>query len=186
MSLNSLALGAAKSEIKQRDAKAQVLAEATQGGGDGIPPGKPRSHNFPNGDAPRDPPSDILSGLTKYIPTESITLYVSTVSAQQALKSIGLTPAFTYWFFVGLTPLLLITLFLRQLAVEGSQWRVKIEQLPWWQVIASTIAFMTWALAVPGNPIISPNDSTQGAVAALAATFVSIFLNIFEPFFKKP
>jgi hypothetical protein len=60
---------------------------------------------------------DVLNGLTKYIPTESITLYIATVSAQQALKSIGLTPAFAYWFFVALTPLLFITLFLQQLAV---------------------------------------------------------------------
>ncbi len=176
MSLNSLAVGAVNSE---------------SGGAGGIPPVSPiaaiSSSGAPSGGARiNPPPSDFLSSLTKYIPTESITLYVSTVSAQQSLEAIGLTPKFTYWFFVGLTPLLMITLFLRQLAISKKNWRIQPAELPWWRIVASTIAFMTWALAVPGNPIISPKDSVQGAVAALAAVFVSAFLNIFEPFFEKP
>lgn len=159
MSLNSLAVGAANSDSKQPANQSDIINNRAS--------------------------DTILSSLTKYIPTESVTLYVSTVSAQQSLKSIGLTPTFTYWFFVCLTPLLMITLFLRQLAIAKKPWRVQPKELPWWHIIASTIAFMTWALAVPGNPIISPNDSVQGAVAALAAVFVSAFLNIFEPFFDN-
>jgi hypothetical protein len=139
-----------------------------------------------SGAIPQPPSKDsALAGLTKYIPTESITLYVSTVSAQEALKTIGLTPAFAYWFCVCLTPLLLITLFLRQLVLAKQPWKIPIIKLPWWQTIASTIAFSVWALAVPGNPIISSSNSAQGVIAALAALFVSMILNIFEPFFER-
>jgi hypothetical protein len=140
-----------------------------------------------NSGAIPQPPSrgDVIAGLTKYIPTESITLYVSTVSAQEGLKSIGLTPTFAYWFLVFVTPLLLITLFLRQLAVAGQPWRIPLVRLPWWRTIASTLAFAVWALAVPGNPIISSSNSAQGGIAAFAALVVSMFLNIFEPFFER-
>jgi hypothetical protein len=139
-----------------------------------------------NGAIPQPPSKgDVLAGLTKYIPTESITLYISIVSAQDGLKSIGLTPAFAYWFLVFLTPLLLITLFLRQLAVAGQPWRIPLVKLPWWKTVASTIAFAVWALAVPGNPIISSSNPIQGGIAGLAALVVSMFLNIFEPFFER-
>ena len=66
------------------------------------------------------PPSrdDNVAGLTKYIPTESITLYIATVSAQKTLSTLvpWLTPTKSYWLFVGLTPLLMLAIFLRKLA----------------------------------------------------------------------
>ena len=59
--------------------------------------------------------------LTKYIPTESLTLYVATVSSQKALSTVlpGLTAEVAYNFFVPLTPLLMLVLFLRKLSVAG-------------------------------------------------------------------
>ena len=57
---------------------------------------------------------DVLAGLTKYIPTESVTLYVAAVSSLTALKDTGITAPMTFWFFICLTPLLMLLLFLRQ------------------------------------------------------------------------
>jgi hypothetical protein len=133
------------------------------------------------------PPSkdDAVAGLTKYIPTESVTLYVATVSAQVVLLGVGLTPHFWYWFFICLTPLLQLVLFLRQLAVAKKNWKVPIKLWPWWRIIASTLAFAVWALAVPGNPIIDTDSATGGVLAGFCALLVSFALNLFSPFFEK-
>lgn len=129
---------------------------------------------------------DVLAGLTKYIPTESITLYIATASAAEALRAYGITASLTYWFFVGFTPVLLLLIFLRHLAVTGTNWKVSVGKWPWWRIIASTVAFAVWALAVPGNPIISPTDTSGGVLAGLAALLVSTLLNIVAPFFERP
>jgi hypothetical protein len=51
-----------------------------------------------NSSTTRQPPSkdDVLAGLSKYIPTESITLYVAAVSSLPALKDTRITPAVTF------------------------------------------------------------------------------------------
>ena len=133
------------------------------------------------------PPSkdDILAGLTKYIPTESITLYIATVSAEASLKDFGLTADVTYWLFVLATPAFMLLLYLRQLAVAQQNWKIPVTQWPWWRIIASTLAFAVWALAVPGNPLVAKDSATGGVVAALAALFVSTLLNLFTPFFEN-
>jgi uncharacterized membrane protein YhaH (DUF805 family) len=134
---------------------------------------------------PETPPNNILANLTKYIPTESVTLYVATVSAQGVLKNYGFTPSCVYMFFVYLTPLLLLILFLQHLAIAKKNWKISPREWPWWKMVASTIAFAGWALAIPGNPVFSPDSATGGVIAGLIALFVSTFLSIFDPFFDK-
>jgi len=128
---------------------------------------------------------DVLTGLTKYIPTESVTLYVAAVSSLPALQSTGVTANNTFWFFVILTPILMLLLFLRQLAIAEQDWKISIKQWPWWKIIASTVAFAVWALAVPGNPLNFVDSDVSGVIAGFAALFVSTFLNILAPFFEK-
>lgn len=142
-----------------------------------------------NAGAIPQPPSqdDSLAGLTKFIPTESITLYVSAVSAQKALQEYAgwLTPSMSYKIVVVLTPILMLILFLRQLAVAGAPWKVPPSKWPIWRMIASTIAFAAWATAVPGNPVVDPASAAGGVVAAFLALFVSLVLNLLSPFFEK-
>jgi hypothetical protein len=80
--------------------------------------------------AMRQPPSkdDVLAGLSKYILTESVTLYVAAISSLSALKDTGITPGVTFWFFVCLTPVLMLLLFLRQLALAGKDWKISVAQ----------------------------------------------------------
>lgn len=135
------------------------------------------------------PPSkdDTLAALTKYIPTESLTLYVATVSSQKALTTLlpWLTAGVAYWFFFVVTPGIMLGLFVRKLAVAGKNWKIHPKDWPWWKMFASAIAFAVWALAVPGNPIIPANSAEGGVVAGLAALFVSTFLNLLSPLFEK-
>ena len=139
------------------------------------------------GAAMPQPPSKeyVLAGLTKYIPTESITLYVAAVSSLPALKETVVTATNTYWFFVCLTPILLLLLFLGHLANAGKDWKISVAHWPWWKIVASTVAFSVWALAVPGNPLNFTDSAMSGVIAGFAALFVSTFLNILTPFFEK-
>jgi len=128
---------------------------------------------------------DVLAGLTKYIPTESVTLYVTAVSSLPALQGSGVTPTIIFWAFICLTPVLMLLLFLRQLAIAGKDWKISVAQWPWWRIIASTVAFGIWALAVPGNPLNFVDSAVSGVIAGFAALFVSTILNILAPFFEK-
>ena len=128
---------------------------------------------------------DVLAGLTKYIPTESVTMYVAAISSLMALQGTGLTTAIAYWFFICFTPVLMLLLFLRQLAIAGKDWKISASQWPWWRIIASTVAFSVWALAVPGNPLNFADATVSGVVSALAALFVSTLLNLLTPFFES-
>lgn len=133
------------------------------------------------------PEKDVLAGLTKYIPTESLTLYVATVSSLQAIEDVApwFTGQIAYTIFVAITPLLMLILFLRTFAVAKQNWKLPPALWPWWRMTASTIAFAVWALAVPGNPLIDAGSATGGVVAGLAAVFVSTILNLVAPFFER-
>jgi hypothetical protein len=112
-------------------------------------------------------------------------LYVAAVSSLPALKEVGITSPIAFWFFICLTPVLMLLLFLRQLALAGKDWNISAAQWPWWRIIASTVAFAVWALAVPGNPLNFVDSAVSGVIAGFAALFVSTFLNILAPFFEK-
>jgi hypothetical protein len=125
-----------------------------------------------------------LNALVGYIPTEVITLYVAALSAQTALHSTFqvIDAATILWFFVALTPLLLLLIYLSKVAATGDalpgpgKW-------PWWKMCAASIAFFVWALAVPGNPYLK---DAAAAVAGLGAMLVSTLLSIMTPIFERP
>lgn len=130
---------------------------------------------------------DSVAALTKYIPTESLTMYVAIVSSQKAVSSVfpAITPASAYALFIILTPLIMLGLYFRGLALAEHEWRISPRLWPWWRMIAATIAFSAWALAIPGNPVIDPGNMAGGAVASLAALFVSVFLSLLAPLFER-
>ncbi len=129
-----------------------------------------------------------IAALTKYIPTESITLYVATLAALPAIATLAtwFTASVAYWLFAALTPVLLLVLKLRQSAIENKNWKLPPGEWPIWRMVASTIAFLVWALAVPGNAIASPADQSVGVIVGFAAATVSWFLNLIEPFVEPP
>lgn len=128
--------------------------------------------------------TNALTALVGYIPTEVITLYVAAISAEAALHAAfnRIDATTILWFFVAVTPVLLLLIYLSKAAAAGellpgpTQW-------PWWKMCAATIAFFVWALAVPGNPYLKDEAS---AVAALGAMLVSTLLNILTPIFERP
>jgi hypothetical protein len=135
---------------------------------------------------PSTPTNNALSMLVKYIPTESVTLYVAAISAVAALKSFwsGITTAHIYWFFAGLTPVIFILVFLGKRRTIRLPLFPPVREFPWWKVTACTVAFIVWALAVPGNPYISGDSA--GAVVGFFAIFISTILSLLEPIFDRP
>jgi hypothetical protein len=125
-----------------------------------------------------------IAALTKYIPTEVITLYIATVSALPAMQGEweSLTSNHLYYGFAILTPILFVLIFFNQLAVDQKPYPA-FPQWPWWRIFASTVAFCVWALAVPNNPFLA--TKTAGVLAGLGAAFVSMLLSIIGPIVER-
>lgn len=123
--------------------------------------------------------------LTKYIPTESITLYVASMAALPAFKDSY--PFFSslmfYWFFAFLTPIILWVVDFGQFKKIVPTDSSEQYKLPVWNMSASFVAFLCWALAVPNGPYL--NTVAGGVLAALMALFISTFLGLIEKVVAK-
>jgi hypothetical protein len=133
-----------------------------------------------------------LDGLVKYIPTESITLYLAATAAFSSLTKTPPTPGAKaaptldpmclYWGFVVLTPILFVLIYLGKRRSQNLPLLPDtIAGWPWWKLIASTIAFMVWALAVP--PLVTGDlgKITVAFGALLVSTLLSLIGGVVEP-----
>ncbi len=115
--------------------------------------------------------------LTRYIPTETITLYVGAMAAREDIArafDLGTSAVNTiYWVFAALTPSILALLLLGRTQPGEAQ----TAKLHWWPLTAATIAFMVWALSVPGHPV----ADAWKMLPAFGALLVSTFLSLLEP-----
>jgi hypothetical protein len=181
MSLNALA--------DEEVARAKWLRQSPSGDTATVT-GPPTTGVIRTGEPPqsgrRDPTaaSNALVALARYIPAEIVTLYVAALSAMPAFSATFalVTEVRLYWFFVGLTPVLLLLVLAGKRRSEGFSVFPPWKEWPWWKLIASTIAFLVWALAIPGTPYLL---GAQGkVVAAFGALLVSTFLTLLEPIFE--
>jgi len=125
--------------------------------------------------------SDRFEILTKYIPTESITMFVAVMSglgaAQQLSDKIQVNPWLVYAVFAALTPILvwLVALVIHREADRAGSAPPQFA-LPWFRMVAALVAFLVWALAVPGLV----NDPVVQIFASVGAVVVSTILTLFE------
>jgi hypothetical protein len=140
------------------------------------PPGGPQP--------PRDPITNAISLLTKYIPTEIITLYVAAVSVAPAIRAATgfVDIVMVYWIYTALTPITFLIIYLGKLKVLNRPLPPPMHW-PWWRMLAAMVAFMVWALAIPNNPYVQ--GEVGGVVAGFGALFISTFLTLLEPFFES-
>ncbi len=127
-----------------------------------------------------------LNALVKYIPTEIVTLYVAASSTTQSLQTAMpfIDARLLYWGFTALTPLLLVLMYASKRASDGLPVLPKAREMPWWKMSAATVAFMVWALAVPGNPYVVGNGAP--IIASFGAIIISTLLSLLEPIFERP
>jgi hypothetical protein len=144
---------------------------------EGAAGGPPAPGAQDQGQAGRD---QALDSLTKYIPTETITLFVAAMAASSSLQKAWplLTPAVLYWTFAVLTPVLFILFKLSTAA------KLKPDKGFWFDGIAGIIAYLIWALAVPKNPYTTAPEAA--VAAAFGALFVSTILQRIEVIVKRP
>lgn len=128
--------------------------------------------------AGRSKRDDRFDLLTKYIPTETVTLFVAAMSALKAIRDVWpIVDGWTlYWVGAGLTPVVfLLAAYGKHLSSgSGTPFRPAI-----WPMVASLIAFLAWGLSVPG---LLQDDSAK-VVAAFGAVLVSTALSLLEPIF---
>lgn len=136
----------------------------------------PTATPFDDDQLKSDPPSG-FEMLTRYIPTETITLYVGAMAAKaEVAKVLGLADAVwpIYWTFAVLTPILLLLLTLNRHRTSASAASISVH---WWPLFASLLAFLVWAMSVPGHPI----AQELKALPAFAALFLSVLLSLLDP-----
>jgi hypothetical protein len=127
-----------------------------------------------------------IDKLIKYIPTESITLYVAAIAAKGVIETKWpwIDEKVIYWFFGFLTPVLWLLIYVAKRKAETLPAWPPLSLWLGWNLVASFVAFLVWALAVPGGPYFT--GSGEGVLAGFLAVFISSFLSIIELLIDKP
>jgi hypothetical protein len=127
--------------------------------------------------------TNALNVLTKYFPAELVSLYIAAVSAVTSLTALlaYINPTSLFWFFIILTPVLYILTYIGKLK-QAEQELPGLLDWPWLKVIAATVGFGVWALAIPGNPYV-----TEGGTAGVGflALLVSVIFNAVDAALTK-
>lgn len=139
----------------------------------------------PSPTAPPTRAANAIDALIKYIPTESIMLYLATVALfpalQQAIPDLHLAAVKTvsYWAFgLGVTPLIFVLVLFAKRREANLAPLPPTREFPWWEFVAATVAFLVWALVIPNGPF--SNNAAIGVLGAFLALFVSMLLNLLE------
>jgi hypothetical protein len=156
----------------------RVAAANARAGAEGVP--------LDSDDTPARSGDDALTSLTKYIPTEVLTLYLPAVAIVAALDEPIVTAGkkVTYWAFaLGLTPLIVLLVYMRRRALSRLPVWPSWKEFPLWSLIAATLAFLAWALALPGNPYL--DKPAMHVASGFAALLASTILSLLEPIFVR-
>lgn len=117
---------------------------------------------------------DQFDQLVKYIPTEVITLFVAAMAAAKPIHdTFGLDPWGLYWLGGLLTPVTLLLITYAKL--RNADVVARFRPHPW-PVVASFLAYLAWAVSVPGLL----TDNSTKVLAAFGAVFISFILGLAE------
>lgn len=187
MSLSTLAAEAVQSEIAAQDRK--IEAEIRRAANNARIEKKVMSYledhreeDTPESRAIGKKGSNVLDQLVKFIPVEVITLYVAAVSATESIKLAlpGYTARTTYFICIGITPVILLLVWLKERRANDLTLSSGLRKLPLWQMIAATIAFAAWALAIPDGTSTATDSAALGAGYGLLALLASTVLNLID------
>jgi len=136
---------------------------------------------------PEEITSDALSRLLGFIPAETISIYIIALSLIPSIS--GLLPqinAFSVWVcsiifnLILLSPLIYLATYRK---TNPNSWP---SQKDWtsstflWSLIASTIAFAFWALAMPQSPFVTGINAVLEPVFSLLAVIISVVLSLLD------
>ena len=142
-----------------------------------------------------------LTSIATYIPTEVVALYVAALAAvaasnpsiaaeSSAASTTGGSIAssadlVTFWVFVALTPAIVWLVYAAKVRNAGKPVPRAPRTWPWWEMIAATVAFATWAYALPDSPFTRFSWYTT-ALGTFAVLIVSTLLGLIAPIVQKP
>jgi hypothetical protein len=124
-----------------------------------------------------------LEALVAYIPTEVVTAYVAVLAAIHSDDATRAGQWAAFYFFMVSTPFAVWATFAVKLRAGGEALPVHPRAWPWWELIASTIAFGSWAYTLPDSPFAdwSWYQPNLGAALILIVTFL---LGLLAPLFQ--
>jgi hypothetical protein len=153
----------------------------------------------------RSPMTSTISAITRYIPTEVLTLYVAALGAvhpsqnpqptpEELTASLKATPAewIAFGFFLLATPLVVWLLYAAKVlnsnsGIAATDKKKLLPLAPWkwpvWEMVAATIGYAAWAFALPNSPF---RDFTAAgfysqALAGVIVLVVSTILGLIAP-----
>jgi hypothetical protein len=125
-----------------------------------------------------------LKVIVTYIPIEVITLYLSIVASLQPSPGDSAamrTPPVAFWAFLAFTPLATWLIYAGKVKNAGKRIPIALRAWPVWEMIAGTLAFSAWALALPEQPF----PWIRSALAAVFVLITSTLLGLLAPLFTR-
>jgi len=121
-----------------------------------------------------------MESLTRYIPVETITIYVAAMASLDQLAKLSsfITPWMIYCIMAVLTPVILMLLVYREQKIAGDAIDIKKRA---WPIFASFLAFLVWGLSVPGHPVAADTSGLFALLAMVLSTFLALFDPIWNP-----
>jgi hypothetical protein len=139
----------------------------------------------------------LMKLLTAYIPTEVVALYIAGLGVVKDLDErlqrerpgfdVLLMPLawWNFWAFLILSPIVVWLVFAGKLLASGKPLPASPRTWPLWEMVAATLAFAAWTLALPDTPFDGFWWYSQ-VTAGFAALIVSGGLGAIAPFFQRP
>ena len=124
-----------------------------------------------------------MNVLFGYIPTEVITLYVSVLAAIGAESAGNSGEKIAFWAFLVATPIVTWLVYGIKVMATGKPAPLAFKTWPVWEMVAGTIAFFAWALAMPNAPF---SESYSQALAGVGVLIASTVLGLVAPYFQRP
>ena len=121
--------------------------------------------------------TDLVNQITRWIPTETITVYVALLSLLAPLAQHA--PSYhTRWLLFGLiagsNPLIVILLTMAK-TLPGEAF-----SLPWFEMLVAPVAFAAWAFALPDTPLNSVTGydiKWNAAILTITTTAITLVAN---------
>lgn len=128
-----------------------------------------------------------LKLIVTYIPTEVLTLYVAVLAAIQLPNRTSYRPLWmAFYGFLIATPLIVWLVYAANVISGGKKLPMAPRTWPLWEMFAATVAFVTWAFALPDSPFKYFSDWYTPALAGVIVLVISTLLGLLAPLFQRP
>jgi hypothetical protein len=119
--------------------------------------------------------------------TEILTLYIAVLVAigppGSAAAKAAAPPVdhwLPFWLFLIATPLVIWIVYATKVKTEKGHVPIKPAEWPVWEIVAGTIAYVAWALALPNSPISWPYPGIPGLIVLLTSTALGLLGPLFS------